>query len=246
MSARKLKNAPLKEAIFEIFWDSPIDQNGMKIDKEFEISLGKFAHHASSFFPIHKRTIPQGAPIKFYGLPIHQFWRGHVLWPVIQIGPGVLTVNDTDKNYHWEETYRPTIKNAIEILGKSYSNLPNFNKFSLKYIDSVDLKAEEDLLSYLKINLLTNIENQYQIPGNLSALNINQVFDVNQYKVSINIQTAVNNVTGAPAIVWITSVVKVGNITEKDLLLDIDSAHTLCSNLFINMLNKEFYAAFDK
>jgi uncharacterized protein (TIGR04255 family) len=246
MSRKKLKNAPLKEAIFELFWNSPINKAGLKVDREFELAIGKFSLNISKDFPVHKRTMPQEAPIKVYGLPLYQFWKGEIQWPVIQLGPGILTVNDTDKNYHWEDTYRPNISTAIEALTKSYSNLPNFNKVSLRYIDSVDVNKDEDILGFISKNLLTSIENKFSIPGKESAININQIFNIDDFKVSLQIQTAINNVTGNQAIVWITSVVRDGKIDVKELFLWIDKAHGIISDLFIKMLNPEFYESFDK
>lgn len=246
MSRKKLPNAPLKEAIFEVFWDSPLDKSGLKVDKEFELSIGKFSLNISENFPIHKRTIPQAASIKVYGLPLYQFWKGEIQWPVVQLGPGILTVNDTDKNYHWDNTYKPNILIALNALKKSYNVLPEFKRVSLRYIDSVDFIGEEDFLAFIHNNLQTSIENKYSIPGKQTGLNINQTFSVEDYTVSINIQTAINNVTGAPAIVWITSAYKTGKFSEKDLLLWIDTAHSIISDLFVNMLNPTYYASFDK
>lgn len=246
MSRKKLKNAPLREAIFDLFWDSPVDKSGIKLDKEFELSQGKFQINVSDKFPVHKRIFPQGTSIKVYGVPLHQFWKGDVQWPVIQLGPGVLTVNETDKNYDWEKTFRPNIFFAMEALRKSYDICPELNRVSLKYIDSVDIHESENLGEFLKKNLLTEIENRYKVPGTLSGLNLNQVFDVDDSKVSVNIQTAVNNITRSKAIVWVTSVIRTGKISEKELALWIDKAHGFASSLFVDMLNPDFYAYFDK
>jgi uncharacterized protein (TIGR04255 family) len=246
MSRKKLKNAPLKEAIFELFWNSPVNKAGLKVDKEFELSIGKFSLNISKDFPVHRRTMPQEAPIKVYGIPLYQFWKGEIQWPVIQLGPGILTVNDTDKNYHWEDTYRPNIVTAIDSLRKSYNNIPNFNKVSLRYIDSVDVDKDEDVLAFINKNLLTSIENKYSIPGRPSGININQIFNIDDSKVSIHIQTAINNVTGAPAIIWITSLVRDGKIDLNELFSWIDKAHGIISDLFVQMLNPDFYESFDK
>lgn len=246
MSRKKLKNAPLREAIFELFWDSPVDKSGIKLDKEFELSQGKFQIHVYDKFPIHKRIIPQGASIKVYGMPLHQFWKGDVQWPVIQLGPGVLTVNETDKNYDWEKTFRPNIAFAMEALKKSYVVYPELNRVSLKYIDAVDFQDPDKLGNFIKENLMTEIENKYKVPGRLSGLSLNQIFDVDDSKVSVNVQTAVNNITSSKAIVWITSVIREGKISGKELVLWIDKAHKIASDLFVNMLNPSFYASFDK
>jgi uncharacterized protein (TIGR04255 family) len=246
MANKKLKTAPLREAIFELFWDSPVDSSGLKLDKELELSLGKFQLNVASRFPVYKRTLPPEASIRVYGVPLHQFWSGEVIWPVIQLGPGILTINETEKNYDWEETYRPNILFMIDAFKKSYNVLPTFNRASLKYIDSVDIPDTKNLQNFINENLLTGIENRYKVPGSLSALNLNQVFDIDDAKISVNIQTAVNNVTGSPAIVWITSIIRTGKIKENELTSWIDKAHQTTSDLFVEMLNPDFYASFNK
>ena len=246
MRNKRLKNAPLQEAIFELFWDSPTTRGGFKIDREFEFALGKFASNISKDFPIHKRKIPQEAPIKIYGAPVYQFWSGEVRWPVVQIGPGVLTVNDTDKNYEWDKTYKPSIETAISALLRSYGKPPAFNKVSLKYLNAVDIQDKQRAADFIKTNLQTELQTKYQVPGQLSALNLNQNFQIEDSLVSVNIQTANNNLNNSPAIVWINSVVKTGIISEKDLFLWIDKAHSITSDLFVNMLTPEFYESFNK
>jgi uncharacterized protein (TIGR04255 family) len=244
--SKKLKDAPLKEAIFELFWQSPLDNTGFPIDRGFDLAQGKFAIHIADRFPYHKRILPQNSAIKVYGQPIHQFWKGNVEWPVVQLGQGILTVNDTDKNYEWNDTYRPNIHKALDILLLSYSEPLNFNKISLKYIDSVDIDYDTDLSKFISVNLQTALVNNYKPPGKLIGLNLNQVFAVDGSDVHLNIQTATNNLNAKQAIVWITTVIKVGTLSKTDILTWIDQAHSITSNLFVEMLNPQFYASFNK
>jgi hypothetical protein len=58
MSATKLKNAPLKEVIFELHWECSNDPSGVKIDRGFDLAQGKFADLLKPEFPLHRRLIP--------------------------------------------------------------------------------------------------------------------------------------------------------------------------------------------
>ena len=42
MREKKLKNAPLKEAIFELYWQLPKDPTNFPHDPELEFALGLF------------------------------------------------------------------------------------------------------------------------------------------------------------------------------------------------------------
>lgn len=70
MSSTKLKNAPLKEVIFELFWDCSIDGTGLQIDEGFDLAQGVFSNQLKSDFPVHKKLIPENIPFKVFGAPI--------------------------------------------------------------------------------------------------------------------------------------------------------------------------------
>ena len=248
MSAKKLKNAPLKEAIFELFWRLPLDQKKFPYDPDFDLAQGKFDDLIKQYFPIHKRTLPAGVNIKIYPKPIHQYWSAELTWPVIQFGPGILTLNDTESNYEWSNFSR-NIEIALEGLIRSYKKELPFNRISLRYIDSIDMPDEiTDQREYISTNFLTKIINNYDVPGSLSDLNINQVFSLDdQTKLNINIQTAKNNFNKKKAIVWITGAEKkIEGLTKEEIANWASKNHNVLSKTFVNMLNPDFYAAFDR
>ncbi len=247
MSLKKLKNAPLKEVIFELYWELGLDDTNFPFDAEFDLAQGRFATSISPDFPIHKRTIPAGANLKIYPRPIHQFWKGEIKWPVVQYGPGVLTVNDTNENYIWEDTYRPTILQTIKTLISSYKTVLSFNKVTLKYINSVDLPdLKTDINEFIRSNFQLNLINDFDQPGKIKGLNINQVYELDDNStMNINIQTAINNASGKQACVWITSVEKEGTLSEEDALKWLDRTHAVTSDSFVKMLNPKFYAGLD-
>jgi uncharacterized protein (TIGR04255 family) len=248
MKQKKLKNAPLKEAIFQLFWELPVDESGFPVDEEFDLAQGIFASEIKKQFPVHKRLFRQNDPIKIYPSPVHQFWVDELKWPVVQFGPGILTVNDTDANYIWEDNYRPNIYKAIEILLLSYQKPIQFSKISLQYIDLVDLPYEKsEAPAFISENLQTDLISRYKINGKLAALQINQVFDLgDQSLLNINIQTAVNNVTKKPAVTWITKIEKTAKMDKETIFSWIDYAHDISSATFIEMLNPDFYDSLSK
>lgn len=95
----KLLNAPLQEVIFEIRWDLNINlASNREFDEGFAIALGTLATLLKNDFPHVVRKIPDDFPADLLNYStIYQFWKGENIWPVLQLGPGIFTVNDTDK-----------------------------------------------------------------------------------------------------------------------------------------------------
>lgn len=202
----------------------------------------------ASLFLIHEGGTPAGVNIKIYPKPIHQYWKAELTWPVVQFGPGILTLNDTEKNYIWEDNFRPNIETALESLLQSYKREMPFNKISLRYIDSIDLPdGGIEPKEFIGENFQTSINNQFSVPGKLSGLNIHQIYSLaDGTNISINIQTAKNTVNKKNAIVWITGAEKSGTGFRKDDITEwVDKSHKILSETFVKMLNPDFYAKFD-
>jgi uncharacterized protein (TIGR04255 family) len=248
MPSKKLKHAPLKEAIFELFWKLPLDATNFPFDPEFDMALGKFQEHIRDRYPVHKRLFPPGANFRIYQKPGYQFWKGELEWPVVQIGPGVLTVNETEKNYIWEENFRPAVVHALEAAERSYSTELEFSKVRLTYIDAVDFDPVSISPSeFVARNLLTRIYTEYESPGTQNNINIIQSFTTsNDTLFNVSIQSGMNNATGSQAIVWTTAVETARAIKNDELLPWLDAAHKQASDFFVKMLNPEFYASFDR
>jgi uncharacterized protein (TIGR04255 family) len=248
MPSKKLKQAPLKEAIFELFWKLPLDATNFPFDPEFDMALGKFQNQISDRYPVSKRLFPPGSNVRIYPKPGYQFWRGELEWPVVQVGPGVLTVNETEKNYIWADNFRPAIVHALEALEKSYSTELEFNKVRLTYIDAVDFDPEViNPSEFVARNLLTQICTDYDPPGKENNINISQSFTIgNETLFNIQIQNGLNNATNSQAIVWTTAVETSAMLKKEELLHWLDTAHKLASDFFVKMLNPDFYASFDR
>lgn len=244
MSRAKLKKAPLKEVIFELFWElSTIPPNVIPTDSQYELALGSFAEKIKAKgFPVRKRTLPEG--LKIYPKPEYQFWKGELTWPVIQLGPGMLTVNDTDKNYSWEKNFKANIDLAIVTLIDSYEALPKFNRIKLQYINAVEYAGDAE--DFIREKMLTDVVRKNNIAGKTKGLQILQLFEQEDGVVlTINIQTGLNKPNNKPAIIWTLTVEAQRELDSQAISSWLDRAHNLTSNTFVSMLEQSFYASFD-
>lgn len=240
----KLSKAPLQEVIFEVKWELDVHgETNTLIDPEFELAQGVFAQSVRAEFPVHKRIVPPLIPLQMVvQKPVHQFWKGERQWPVLQLGPGILTVNDTENNYIWQTTFRPMAEKALDVVSRSYRNRLRFNRVNLRYVDAVDFAAvpQTELFSFIEKNLQLKVQNNFEIEGSLSNLNISRTYTIaDGSQLTLVIATGKRN--KVPAVVWQTAISKEGILSADDIKHWLVNSHGTISNLFKRMLRKEYY-----
>ncbi|MDX2247541.1 MAG: TIGR04255 family protein [Bacteroidia bacterium] len=247
MSSTKLKNAPLKEVIFELHWEVHMNHGGMQTDTGFDLAQGKFAERLKTTFPLHKKLIPDGAQIKIIGAPVHQYWSGELEWPVVQHGQGMIAVNEVELGYEWEKSYKPLVNTTIDKLIESYEEPLRFNRVKLQYIDAWDLENDMEPKVFMADNLQTRIVTEYPLPGVLSGFHIQQNFELEDGSLmNLNISNGVNNQNQKRSVVWTTTVERqrfMDSVQIKDWL---NIAHKATSSMFKQMLSPKFYASLDQ
>ena len=246
MSKNKLKNAPLKEVIFELRWESTLDDSGNPYDPGYNLAQGKFADRVNSEFPVHKKLILDEMPFNVFGSAMHQYWKGEFTWPVIQHGQGILAVNEVEYGYEWANGYKPLLIKSINDLQASYEDKLSFNVVKLQYIDAWDLNGM-DPSEFIAKNLQTEIHNNYDLPGKARSFNIEQNFELNDDSMmSLKISTGINNNNQQPSVIWTTTVEKKSKMIIEDVTFWLESAHRTTSMMFKKMLNPEFYASLNR
>ncbi|WP_373513340.1 TIGR04255 family protein [Persicitalea sp.] len=241
----KLPKAPLKEVIFEIFWDVQITPEGLAIDSDFEFALGLFAKKIKASHSKDKKLYPNGAPLQLTGKVTHQFWRDEMTWPIVQLGPGVMTVNDTDITYDWENGYFDLVQNCLDYLFESYEYKININQLQLKYIDAVDLASDTDYVGFLKDHLRIELRNDFTLPGKAVGAHVNQGFQLEDGSLlTLFAGDAVNQSTKQTAAVWTTTVFKTGNFSQDEIVEWLSRAHDIASATFKEMVSPQFYKTF--
>jgi uncharacterized protein (TIGR04255 family) len=158
---RPLVKKPLVEVVFELRWK--LSEGPLAKDPGFRIFVGRYYDRVRSQYPdivdLPSSQIPEEMTAHVVR---HQFWTGKGQWPLTQIGPGILTVNETD-GYLWE-SFRPRLVHAVRCLAESYPQ--DIHKLtptqvSLKYIDAVPFdptQSSTTLLQFMREALHTGID----------------------------------------------------------------------------------------
>ena len=97
-----LENKPLIEAVFELRWGLEGSGGPAFIDPSYQLLVGQLYGELKSEFPYHVALPVSEMPHQMFPYaPHHQFRAQPGGWPLVQFGPGILTVNETEL-YSWE------------------------------------------------------------------------------------------------------------------------------------------------
>ncbi len=245
----KLPKAPLQEVIFEIRWKLDFDPASQsQIDKELQFAFSNFSALSAEKLKHRKILKPPSIADSFFkNRPVYQFWFGENQYPVFQLGPGVFTVNETEKNYEWK-TFRGQILEGVEWLRRSYSNKLDFSFAELRYIDAIEVSDtnQKDLPKFIADNLKIDISNNI-IDAKLSDFQLHQRFRIDSENfLSLLLTNGRKNNNQSEAVILQTSYNKTSNILMENLSAWIDTAHDTCSSLFKKMISTDLYEQFSK
>jgi uncharacterized protein (TIGR04255 family) len=245
----KLPNAPLQEVIFEIRWLlQHAEGSDMLQDPEFELAKGRLSTILEKELPVHKRIPPSEIPeqLLFYR-PVYQYWKGEKIWPVVQLGPGIFTVNCTDDWYDWDENYFPFLQKAIHWLIQAYKKPIQFAFASLRYIDAIKVEKyggmDEGWRKFISKWFNFTYDNSFNTRGSEKQIQINQVFEMEDGS-SLQIQLSEGKQNNETALVWQTAVQRKQSFTEDQLIEWVVKAHDTTHELFKDMIKPELYASF--
>lgn len=122
MSNKNLINKPLVEAILEVKWQLNTIAQNVSIDPHYKLALGRLFDQLSDEYPYHEQLPTATLPDEVSGYAVqHRFRCASNDWPLVQMGPGILTVNDTRK-YTWDDFSHRAI-NAVRKLSNVYPKM---------------------------------------------------------------------------------------------------------------------------
>lgn len=239
----KLPNAPLLEVIFEIRWQIQNKEDFA----DFQYLHGDLYSILKDKYPLRKSLFPPEFPLEaMNGAPVYRFRDGENGYPLIQIGPGILTLNVTDDRYYWEE-FRDEIQYLLEAFQNVYSKSKNL-KFvpSLTYVDFYKIDfTEKNPIDYINQNFNVKIEQSFINPNTSYNKELNFLFD---YKLkndllSINFR---NGDVGEKKGIILQSKVRGASMSYGfgNLSQWIDEAHETLSSMFKRITNEELYKTF--
>ena len=162
----KLSKAPLIETIFELRWGHlEFDKNTQRLGISFfeeEAEYPERFKEKAAEYGFGVETSVQSPSDPFPGLIQYRYQREAQSWPVLQIGIGILTVNQVNAGYTWE-SFKADVLTAIQILSDSHPiPLKDLKVVSceLRYVDGYPLKEEETSESFLR----ESFDITYQLP----------------------------------------------------------------------------------
>lgn len=171
MTRTKLKNKPLVEAILEVKWSVPAssaaapDVTNISGDPHYRLLLGRFSERVQDQYPSHEplpaAQIPDGL---IPHVAQHRFRTNEGGWPLVQIGNGVMTVNDTQA-YTWSD-FRKRCEYSFKKLYESHPSRDDFHvqELALVYIDAIDVDfTQDDVFAFLFGKMKTTVS----LPDNL-------------------------------------------------------------------------------
>ncbi len=256
MPSDDLKNKPLVEAILEIKWKLQAGPApGTELDPHYAFLLGLFHDKVKADYPHHEALPTSSVPEELVPhMAGHRFRVAPDGWPLIQLGPGVLTVNETS-GYTWAG-FEPRCRAAVSTLFSVHPSPKALlvSSVALRYIDAVKFDFQNaNVLDFLRTKLKTNIalppelfhgNNISRIP---SGFNWQIAFPHNRPKGSLTLRFATGLREDAPVLVLETLVVSQDDEVPSlpDGVADwLTQAHDIAHDTFFKLiegdLEKEF------
>ena len=153
---KKLKFAPLVEALFEIKWVLKSTDQGGLIDPGFDVALLRFSECVKTRFkhvqPLDSLKIPKDmAPY----LVRYRYRVEEDKWPLVQLGPGVASLNFTEP-YDWD-SFLTEARHLVPCILGAYEGFDlTLSSLLLRYINAEPFDFEEyDVLEFLATKLNT-------------------------------------------------------------------------------------------
>jgi len=255
MAHRDLKNKPLVEAMLEIRWRLSERSSGPAVDPHYKLLLGRLFDRLQKQYPEHEPLPTATIPDELVGHVVqHRFRVGPEEWPLIQLGPGILTVNETH-NYVWSD-FCPRLIDAAETLYAAHPKPSDFGvqNLVLRYVDSVEFDySKDDAFDFLRdklkveLGLPASLFDSTPVDRMPQSSSWQTSFRCNMPPGRVHASFATGRKGDRPAILWETTV----QSAEEDVpnMPDefpswLEAAHTIASDWFFKLIEGELERGF--
>lgn len=264
MARKDLKNKPLVEAILEIRWhlgppikvQGPVQVMLPGVDAHYRLLLGRVFDRFQKEYPVHEQLPTASLPDEMLGHTVqHRFRAGKDDWPLIQIGPGVFTINDTHR-YTWT-TFQQRARDAVVRLYDAHPSVAEFHIQSLllRYIDAVEYNyKDEDAFAFLKdkmklgVSLPDSLFQNTSVESRPQSFSWRATFHCSKPPGQVHISFATGQKEEKPAILWETRVQSAGDDVPNmpDGFPDwFDAVHEITDDWFFKLIEGELERRFE-
>ncbi len=255
MDQKELKNKPLIEAILEVRWQLQGDDLGPQTDPHYKILLARVFDRILNDYPEHEQLPAANIPDELVGHIVqHRFRVSENSWPLVQLGPGIFTLNSTS-DYQWID-FKPRALSAVKLLYDAHpkNDSLKITNLILRYIDAVEFDfLSDNILDFLReklkldIQLPSNFFDGNIIDKNPNSLSIQTSFKCSSPEGIINIRFSTGQKNNSPALVWETTIESAGEHIpdmRKDFEVWIDAAHQNTDDWFFKMIEGDLERRF--
>jgi len=236
---------PLLEAIFELHWELQGDkQSGRLRDPSYPMLYGRLYERFKKDFPLIEdlpsvQVHPEAGPY----VVRHRMRKEKNGHPLLQIGPGVATVNEA-KGYSWS-SFQSLISRLVESLTDLYptESFPlNFVRCEMRFLNAirVDLQKENPLAFLAeKLHMKLEMDPDLFVLNELSesplAVNLNIAYPLRKPMGNLALSAHLGQADGKPAYIFQTLIQSSGEWVPESSGFDtwISEAHDAASNCFL-------------
>ena len=186
----------------------------------------------------------------------HRFRKGKDEWPLVQIGPGIVTLNDTE-GYVWEDFVK-RITQVLNALFEAYPDAENslkINSLLLRYIDAVPFDFTNNLIfDFLKEQMKTSISLYPKLFEGTEVSKLPSGFDLRfsfctaKPVGTIHLRFVKGKKGASDALIWETMVQSVEKDVPKakeTIITWVNEAHTLTDDWFFKIIEGELQRRFE-
>lgn len=259
----ELRNKPLVEAILELRW-SAIPTNRARTatgpisdpDPDYRLFFGRFFDRVREEYATHERLPTSDFPDQMVAhVAQHRLRRTPNGWPLIQLGPGLLTYNETEA-YTWG-SFESSAQSIVRHLVDAHPSVERIriDQMMLRYLDAFPFDpASSDVLEFLReklhlaIKLPDTLFSNDVVVAAPRSFQLQAEFRSTRPQGTIGVKLAVVKKDETTALLLDTSVAS-SAIDLRDLTGTfpgwLSQAHEVASTWFKNFTAGELYASFD-
>lgn len=248
---RQLPNKPLIEAIVEVRWQLSRPEG----DPHYDILVGRLYDRIQNQYPFHESLPTTLVPEQMAEYLIqHRFRSGKERWPLVQIGPGIVTLNDTT-GYIWRD-FGERAKSLVQAVFDAYPEPQQLriSNLVLRYLDAFELQPGDHILDYLSEKLKTKVSLPPQLFKDATSVspvprNLNMMlsFATHRPKGDILVRFANGTHNDRPALIMETAVRTEGSDLPnmpQGFERWVEDAHELTDDWFFKFIEGELERRF--
>lgn len=239
----KLPNAPLLEVIFELRWQVKSKSDLTK----YQYLVGDLYSSIKGDYPTRESLAPPEVPIDILiNNPVFRFRKGEKQYPLVQVGPGLLTLNTTDEKYFWSDFYDCADKlndNFFKVFPVDDESF----KPSLMYLDffSFDF-SRKNVNDHINELFDINVKQGFIDDKSLNPFNLDLGFfyETSLGNLSVTLKKGQNGRKENGIVMKTTLHGKKDMTNSNDILAWLNNAHDFVSDVFKKITKGQLYNSF--